>query len=485
MFRIAILLLAASTFATAQEVEVRRHDQDGVRLAQSGALPAAIEQFRAALHLDPSYAEAWYHLGLAYGQARNTDEAMAAFEEALRIHSDYLEARYMLADCCRKRGDFTGELSLLADVVKRAPAFAEAHYNYGLALKNREKVQQAAEELRTAVKLNPGNPNYLLALGIVLTDVNKTEAVAVLRDALRRGADNSDGHYNLGLALATDGEDTAAVEEFRRALELRPAQAPTLRALGVTLMHQGNFEESAAALRRAVVAAPNDAEIANNLGAVLLRLKNIGGAIESLERAVQLNPSLIKAHASLAQAYQRAGRSADAQRESQRLAALTAEQRNRGRAMLLVESAKQQANAGRTAEAIASVHKAIEASPNFADAHFQLGRLIRDSGGDPEDAIASFRRVLSLDPERAEAHYEIGVTLERNGRKADALEEYRIAVEMAPCHVQAKEALGRTALEAKQWSTAGAQFRGVLALQPKNADAKSGFDRAVSSEGKP
>src|SRR5690349_3447116 len=143
MLRIAILLLAAAIFVTAQEVEVRHHDQDGVRLARSGELPAAIEQFQAALHQDPNYVDAWYHLGLAYEQGRNTDEAMAAFEEALRIHSDYVEARYMLADCCRKRGDFTGELNLLADVVKRAPEFAEAHYNYGLALKNQEKVQRS------------------------------------------------------------------------------------------------------------------------------------------------------------------------------------------------------------------------------------------------------------------------------------------------------------------------------------------------------
>jgi tetratricopeptide (TPR) repeat protein len=485
MFRIAILLLAAAIFATAQEVEVRRHDQEGVRLAQSGQLPAAIAQFRAALHLDPSYVEAWYHLGLAYNQARNTDDAMAAFEEALRIHSDYLEARYMLADCCRKRGDFTGELSLLADVVKRAPKFAEAHYNYGLALKNQEKVQQAVEELRTAVRLNSSHPKYLLALGIALADVDKKEAIGVLRDALKRGADSADGHYNLGLALATNGEETAGAEEFHRALKLDPSHAPALRALGVTLMHEGKFEESAAALRRALEVAPNDVEAANNLGAVQLRLTDIPGAIKTLEGAVQLNPSLIKAHASLAQAYQRAGRSADARREGERLAALTTEQRNRGRAMVLVESAKQQANAGQITEAIATLHKAIETSPNFADAHFQLGRLIRDSGGNPSDAIASFRHALRLDPERAEAHYEIGVILERNGRKADALTEYRIAVEMAPCHIQAKEALGRAALEARQWSTASAQFRGVLALQPRNTAAKSGFDRAVSSEGKP
>src|SRR5947209_8744509 len=476
MPRIAILLLAICVFATAQDVVSL--DARGVQLAQAGDLQGAVEQFRAALRLDPNYVDAWFHLGLAYHQARKTDEAMEALEETLRQRPEYLEARYMLADCCAKRGDLKGELKLLAEVMRTQPGFAEAHYNYGLALKNQEKVQEAVEELRAAVRLSPDNPKYLLALGVGLAAVDKREAVEVLRKALQHGPDDTTGHYNLGLALAAAGEDTSAVQEFKRALELNPAHSQALRALGVTLLHAGQLEESAATLQSALNAAPSDAETANNLGAVLLRLKNVPGAIQALERAVQLNPSLIKAHASLAQAYQRAGRGADAQRESERMADLTAQQRNRGRAMVLVESAQQQFKAGRAADAIATLRQAIEASPNFADAHFQLGRLIRESGGNPEAAIASFRRTLNLDPGREEAHYEIGVTLERAGRKADALREYEVAVEMAPCQVEAKAALGRLALQAGQWSTAAAQLRGVLALQqPQNVEARKAFER--------
>lgn len=479
---IAAVLTARAAFSAEPPDDAASYDQRGVKLAQTGDFSGAIEQFQTALRLNANYADAWYHLGLAYDQARKTDEAMAGFVEALRLQPGYLEARYMLADCCRKRGDFAGELAVLAQVVAQAPQFAEAHYNYGLALKNHDKIEPAVQELRAAVRLSPGNSKYMLALGIALAEVDRNAAVTMLRDAVRHGADSADAHYNLGLALGTDGDDAAAERELSKALELDPKHASASRALGVTLMHEGKLEQAASALRRALELAPTDAEAANNLGAVQLRVKDYSGAIETLERAVALNQSLIKAHASLAQAYQHAGRTADAQHESERVASLTAQQRSRGRAMIDVQSAGEQFKAGRNADALATLRDAIEASPDFADAYLELGRVTRDSGGDANAAVTAFRRVLSLDPERAGAHYEIGLTLERARRKADALAEYQIAVEMAPCTVEARKAIGRAAIDAGQWSAAVAQFRAVLAFEPRDSEAKRLFTIAVEKE---
>src|SRR6476620_1593033 len=53
------------------------YDQLGVESAQRGDLSAAIEEFHSALRLDPKEPNAWYHLGLAYNQSRQTDDAMA------------------------------------------------------------------------------------------------------------------------------------------------------------------------------------------------------------------------------------------------------------------------------------------------------------------------------------------------------------------------------------------------------------------------
>jgi tetratricopeptide (TPR) repeat protein len=247
-------------------------------------------------------------------------------------------------------------------------------------------------------------------------------------------------------------------------------------------MHQGKLEQAESDLQHALEIAPADAEAANNLGTVRIRLKDYNGAVESLTRAVELNPSLIKAHANLAQAYQRSGHAIEAQHESERVASLTAQLRTRGRAMIDVQSAQEQFKAGKAADAVSTLKKAIDASPDFSDAYFELGRIIRDSGGDPNSAITAFRRVLNLDPERAEAHYEIGLALERLGRKIDALSEYRIAVEMAPCNVDARRALGQAGMSVGQWSLAADQFRAVFAFQPRDMEAKRQYELAAAKQ---
>jgi tetratricopeptide (TPR) repeat protein len=458
-------------------------DAQGVALAQGGNIGGAIERFRAALQLEPAFAQSWYHLALAYDSSGKTDQAIANLEEALRIEPKFVEARYLLAGCCRKRGDFVGELRLLAEVTNSAPGFAEAHENYGLALEREQKFDQAIEHLRTAVRLDTGNARYALALGVALSGRNDDEGVRVMRRAVDLAPVDAETHYNLALALAGAGDSAGAVREFESAISLKPGATAALRGLGVTLMHLDRVQESRDVLRRAVETAPRDDEALNNLGLAQLRLKDINGAIASFERAIQVNPRLIKAHANLAQAYQRAGRHTDARRETQRASELTAEQGSVGRAMILVQTARQRRGAGDSPGALAALREAVVANPAFVDAHLELGREILASGHDSSGAVREFRTVLNLDPERADAHYEIGLALLKEGDKKAAVDELRAASDMAPCRVEIMRALGRVAFDRGDWPIAIAQFRRVLAWDENDRNARAQLDRALAQNG--
>lgn len=453
--------------------EARALDARGAALAEAGKIAEAVEQFRKALLLAPDLPEARYHLGLAHDRLGQTDEAMAEFEEALRLQGDFLQARYLLAGCCRKRGDYEGEMRLLAGIAQTEPAFTEARYNYGLALQRSEKSAEAVEQLRAAVRAGPRNFRYLLALGIALADRDTGEAITLLRRAVELSPDEAEAHYNLALAMAIGGDNAGAVGEFRTAIRLNPGHAGARRGLGVALMRGDGLAESAAELRRACDTAPFDAEAANNLGLVLLRLKDIAGAAAALERAVRINPKLIKAHFNLAQAYQRAGRAGDARSETDLANKLTAEQRSLGRAMVLVQAGRQRLQAGDRPGALAALREAAGESSAFADAHLELGRAILETGGDTNEAIREFKLAGNLDPERADVHYQIGLALLKRGDKLHAAEELKSAVSMAPCRTEIMRALGEVALTLGDRSTAERQFSRILAWDPADRDARA------------
>src|SRR5262249_28489926 len=157
--------------------------------------------------------------------------------------------------------------------------FAEARYNYGLALQRSERFAEAVEQLRAAVRQDPKNPRYAQALGVALADRDHVEAISILRRAVELAPTDAEAHYNLALAVAAGGNDASAIGLFEAAIRLNTNHSSARRGLGVALMHEDRLRESAEQLRRAAEIAPRDAEAANNLGLVLLRLKDITGAI--------------------------------------------------------------------------------------------------------------------------------------------------------------------------------------------------------------
>ena len=477
---IAAGLMMAALRAQAPDLEAARaHDARGVALAEAGKTADALQEFREALRAAPAFPDAHYHLALAHNAMGQTDEAMVELEEALRLRPDFLLARYQLAACCRKRGDFEGESRLLAEITQHAPDFAEAHHNFGLSLQYRDKPADAVEQLRTAFRLEPKNPRFALALGVALADRDPAEATSVLRRLIDLAPSDPEAHYNLALAMAAMGDEDDAIHEFSAALALNPNHGGARRSLGIALMHADRLKESAEQLQRAAAITPRDAETANNLGMVLLRLKDVEGAVVALEKAVSLNPKLIKAHFNLSQAYLRAGRADDARRASDRAAALTKEQRDMGRAMVLVQSARQRLHASDAAAAIPLLREAIEAHPGFVDAYMELGRALLDSGSDPAAAIQQFRTALNLDPERADAHYYAGLALRKKGDLAHAFEELKAAATMAPCRVEMIRALATAAVDAGNRAEAVRELRRVLAWDPQDQNASAALERVA------
>ena len=86
---------------------------------------------------------------------------------------------------------------------------------------------------------------------------------------------------------------------------------------------------------------------------------------------------------------------------------------------------------GKLDEAVACYRRALELQPDYAEAHSNLGNVLRDQGK-LDEAIACCRRALELKPDFAEAHYNLGVAFKDQGKLDEAVACCRRAVELKP-----------------------------------------------------
>ncbi|MFQ5655924.1 MAG: tetratricopeptide repeat protein [Candidatus Methylomirabilales bacterium] len=97
---------------------------------------------------------------------------------------------------------------------------------------------------------------------------------------------------------------------------------------------------------------------------------------------------------------------------------------------------------GRHDEAIRVCREGLRHHPNYASAHFVLGRAYQEKSNLPA-AREAFQRVLELDPENVLAQRFLGEIAEACGEVSEALDAYRAALTLHPFDKEIREAVGR------------------------------------------
>lgn len=102
--------------------------------------------------------------------------------------------------------------------------------------------------------------------------------------------------------------------------------------------------------------------------------------------------------------------------------------------------------------AAAAYARALAGRPDLADAHNNLGRLVHEGHGDPAArgshrslalAESHYRLAICADPTVALYWFNLGVSVEDQGRSAEALRAYERAIELDPTLADAHFNLAR------------------------------------------
>ena len=79
------ILLAPTGAAAENRGAAKEQVEFGIKVAQNGLWREALYRWERAVQLDPTYAEAWNNLAIAYEHAGRFDDARKAYETAIKL----------------------------------------------------------------------------------------------------------------------------------------------------------------------------------------------------------------------------------------------------------------------------------------------------------------------------------------------------------------------------------------------------------------
>jgi tetratricopeptide (TPR) repeat protein len=285
----------------------------GVTLSQTGHLPEAIEQLQHAVRVQPNKAETHNNLAMALLKAGRMSEAIEEFKTALALKPDDPAALNNLAIALSQTGRLSEAIEYLQHALNVQPNHAKTHNNLAMALLKSGRVTEAIDEFHAALQLKHDDPVTLNSLGMVLAQAGRLEeAIEQLGHAVRVRPEYVEAHVNLGTVLARSGKVPEAIEQLQLALKLNPNEANAHFNLGVLLSDTGEIDKAIAQLEEAVRLRPNYMEAHFSLGDVLARAGKTEPATEQYRAALRINPLFLPAYSKLAQVLARSDRSEEA-----------------------------------------------------------------------------------------------------------------------------------------------------------------------------
>ena len=197
---------------------------DARSLQEAGKTAAALKKWRSLANVVETIdnevaARAWFSIGMLLSEQQKKKRALAAYDNAIRLKSDY-------AEVYTQRGNMNDALGQYAAAV--------ADYD-------------------AAIRLNPSDAEAYTNRGFVQTKLGNNEAAIADHDAaLRLNPDLVEAYHNRGLAKLMLGKYESAIEDFNHTIRLYPDSAVPYMNRGMSKRHLLQYEAALADYEEAI-----------------------------------------------------------------------------------------------------------------------------------------------------------------------------------------------------------------------------------------
>ena len=317
------------------------------RARDEGRLDEALAAYAEAVVLQPSWIEGHWYLGTMYYETGRFRECRDAFGRVVSLQLENGAAWAFKGLCEFQVNDYA---SALADLERgrelglgdSPELVAVVRFHHAMLLTRAGQYERALQELDGFARQGNTTEALTQALGLALLRLPKVpmeiaqgerelvlgagqaalmsvagpneQAVRALRRLAEKYPDAPNVHYAYGLYLSLEHPDEA-LEQFRQELRISPDHAMARVQIAQERLKRGERETALPFATEAARLAPDNFVARRLLGQLRLETGDVQGAIAELETAKGLQPDSPSVRFQLARAYQRAKRTADAERE--------------------------------------------------------------------------------------------------------------------------------------------------------------------------
>ena len=345
-------------------------------------LPNAVEPYAALAKLLASQgrtAEALQKLELARNKLADTPALQRAFGEVLVAQGKFDEALgYYLKALAKNDNDVA------------------THFKLGQAYRKMRKHELSGAELDKVSALDKDYPGLALERGMLFEESGDlSKALEQFQGALAKAPTDLDLMLRVGAAYVVIGQTGEGVKMLTKVFEQRPNSAEANHFLGRAYLRQGGLQATAAMprLRRAAELDPNRAEYHLYVAWAANEMvpPDMGLARKEVDKALELDSTL-------ADGYWQRG----------------------------VVNFKQSA----VKDAERDLRKALELKPNRIEAHASLAEVLEAANND-NAALVEWNIACTANPKNAFWRYRLGRLQLEHGRAADAAGNLTFAVQEA------------------------------------------------------
>jgi len=278
------------------------HAERARNFYQSGQWEKALAELKMALAVNPEQGDWHFGMGLTLDALERFDEALTAFEKALKLREDDKDTMLHLAVDCLRTSHTARAIEVLEHINRLDPQFEQGYCYRIAAYAQMGEHEQAEVMFYLARQVQEDCPLCYNHLAQSLAARGQFERAAYCWQKVKKIDANFPGvHGQLARLNWRRGRLDEAYESYLRELREDPGDLAALLEVGHVLLELGRSAEAAEKFRRVLELEPQHAQAHLFLGELSLAGEHLDAAQASLEKALALDANLPGVHLRLGQ----------------------------------------------------------------------------------------------------------------------------------------------------------------------------------------